>query len=429
MKILLVNTYDRGGAANACIRLHAGLLHQGVDSKLLLLHKTKDIEKSYLFKKNPETINRSRSYYFKRIQQKIAKKLSLTFLKPRLSKEEVFFKNRATGFEFYSFPDSPYDITTSKLYQDADIINLHWVAGFLDFEPFFKKNKKPVIWTLHDMNPFTGGEHYVQQQFGISKEGIPLKRLISELEKYSSEINLNLKIKTLLNFKNLTIVSPSKWLQQEAQESDLFKNRMVHLIPNGMDVQKFNCRDVNFSKELFDIPLDKKVILFVADSITNQRKGFVYLKRALEQLNREDVLLCSIGKGLPIIDAQVETIHLGQISDERIISVIYSLADVFVIPSLMDNLPNTVLESLLCGTPVIGFPVGGIPDMIEHGKNGLLTTDVSVDSLKQAIEYYLLNGVAYSKEEIRTLAVEKYDQSLQAKTYEKLFLEIHSKNN
>jgi hypothetical protein len=172
MKILLVNTYDNGGAANACIRLHQGLLNQGVASKLLLLHKTKDIEKSYLFKKNPETNNRSRSYYFKRIQHKIAKKWNFTFLKPRLSKEEVFFKKRAAGLELFSSPYSKYDITNSPLYQEADIINLHWVAGFLDYESFFKKNKKPVIWTLHDMHPFTGGEHYVEMIHGIKKTWI-----------------------------------------------------------------------------------------------------------------------------------------------------------------------------------------------------------------------------------------------------------------
>jgi glycosyltransferase involved in cell wall biosynthesis len=429
MKILLVNTYDNGGAANACIRLHQGLLNQGVASKLLLLHKTKDIEKSFLFKKNPETNNRSRSYYFKRIQQKIAKKWNLPFLKPRLSKEEVFLKSRAAGLELFSSPYSKYDITNSPLYQEADIINLHWVAGFLDHESFFKKNKKPVIWTLHDMHPFTGGEHYVEMIHGIDDQGMPVKRNVLDIEKSYSKENLDYIINSLELFKSLSIVAPSKWLQSEASKSELFKTRKVHLIPYGLDVNTFKNRDKTFARELYSIPLHKKVIIFVADSIFNNRKGYVYLKRALEKLDREDIILCSIGKGKPVLETDIEVRHLGSISDERIISLVYSLADVFVIPSLMDNLPNTVLESLLCGTPVIGFPIGGIPDMIKHGKNGLLTTEVSVDSLKEAIEYYLLNGVAYSKEEIRTLAVEKYDQSVQAKTYEKLFLEIHSKNN
>jgi glycosyltransferase involved in cell wall biosynthesis len=423
MKILIVNTFDRGGAANSCIRLHQGLLKEGIDSNLLVLNKTREIESCFQFKAAKKNSNPFFNF-LKKVKRKLGKIYSLKFSKLPLSKEVLLLEREQQGFEFYGFPDSPYDITTSKLYQEADIINLHWVAGFLDFESFFKKNKKPVIWTLHDMNPFTGGEHYVQNQFGISEEGLPLKRSFSQLENYYSGVNLNLKINSLLNFTQLSIVSPSKWLQQKAQESTLFKNRNTHLIPYGIDVQKFKDRDVNFSRELFDIPLDKKVILFVADIITNQRKGYAYLKRALEQLDRRDVVLCSIGKGIPILDAQIETIHLGQINDERIISIIYSLADVFVIPSLMDNLPNTVLESLLCGTPVIGFPVGGIPDMIEHAQNGLLTNEVSVDSLKETILLFLNNGILNSREEIRGKAVLKYDQSVQAKEYIKLFKNI-----
>ncbi len=429
LKVLLINTYDNGGAANACIRLHQGLLNQGVDSKLLLLHKTKEIENSYLFINKTSLNHLSSSYYFKRIQQKIAKKWNLTFLMPKSCKKELFFKNRAAGLELFSFPESNYDITSFSLYQEADVINLHWVAGFLDYKSFFKKNKKPVIWTLHDMNPFTGGEHYVEMIHGIDDQGKPIKRNVLNIEKSCAKENLDDKINSLAPFKSLSIVAPSKWLQSEAGKSELFKTRKVNLIPYGLDVNTYTYRDKSFARELYRIPLHKKVILFVADSISNSRKGYVYLKRALEKLDRADIILCSIGKDKPVLESHIEIRHLGSISDERIISLVYSLADVFVIPSLMDNLPNTVLESLLCGTPVIGFPVGGIPEMIEHGENGLITKEVSVDSLKEAIEYYLLNGVTCSKEQIRTLAVEKYDQSVQAKAYITLFQEIHSKNN
>jgi glycosyltransferase involved in cell wall biosynthesis len=427
MKILIVSTYDSGGAANACRRLHEGLLGQGVASKLLVLHKTKEIKEGYEFSaQNQKTHPLFK--FLKKVKHKIGKKYHLEFLKTNVSKEELFIKRREQGLELYSFPNSIHDITASKLYKEADVINLHWVAGFLDYESFFKKNKKPVIWTLHDMNPFTGGEHYVEINYGIGKEGIPLKRNFSKLENDYSERNLKMKLKALINFIPLSIISPSRWLQEEAQDSLLFKNRVVNLVPYGMDVQNFTCRDVNFSRELFNIPLDKKVILFVADSVANQRKGYVYLKRALEDLNREDVLLCSIGKGQPDLNTTIESRHLGQIGDERIISAIYSLADVFVIPSLMDNLPNTVLESLLCGTPVIGFPVGGIPDMIEHKRNGLLTSEVSVDALKKSIEYFLHSGVSSSREQIREQAVKKYDQSVQANKYLQIFKEALNNN-
>lgn len=428
MKILLVNTYDRGGAANACIRLHEGLLREGIDSKLLVLHKSKEIKESYTFEVENKTSN-TVTKLLRKIKHKIGYKLNLGFLKPSLSREALFLKNRQQGLELFSFPNSLHDITISSLYKEADVINLHWVAGFLDYESFFKKNKKPVIWTLHDMNPFTGGEHYIEDVHGITSQGKPFHRNVSDLENYHSQINLNLKIRSLCNFDNLTIVSPSKWLQSEAKDSLLFNNRKVDLIPYGTDVELFKPRDLKYSRELFNIPLDKKVILFVADSVKNHRKGYVYLKLALEKLHRGDILLCSIGKAIPILDSRVDAIHLGEIKDERMISAIYSLANVFVIPSLMDNLPNTVLESLLCGTPVIGFPTGGIPDMVAHAKNGLLTQAISVDSLKESVEIFLNNGVSSSREEIREQAVLKYDQSVQAKKYIKLYQETMNKKH
>ena len=423
MKVLIVNTFDTGGAANACIRLHIGLLNQGVDSKLLLLNKSKNVDCSYSFERKQLAVNKYFKY-LKKLKIKIAQKYNFKFLKEKISPDELFLKERSKNLELFSFPYSIHDITQSKLYKEADIINLHWVAGFLDFESFFKMNTKPVVWTLHDMNPFTGGEHYVETNHGINEEGVPALRVISEMEKLYSSNNLKLKTSSLLKFNDLTIVSPSRWLQEEAEKSQLFRNRKVNLIPYGMDVDLFKIRDKRFSRELFNIPLDKKVVLFVADYIGNNRKGYVYLKQTLELLNREDVILCSIGKGKPELNSEIESIHLGHISDERIISTIYSLADVFVIPSLMDNLPNTVLESLLCGTPVIGFPVGGITDMVEHGKNGLLTSEVNVQSLKETIENFLIQEVSWSRDDIRKQAVLKYDQSIQAKNYIELYTSI-----
>ncbi len=426
MKILIINTFDTGGAANACIRLHKGLLNQGIDSKLLLLHKSKNVDCSYSFERK-QLVENIYIKYLKKLKVKIAQKYNIKFLKEKIRPEKIFLRERSQNLELFSFPYSIHDITQSRLYEEADLVNLHWVAGFLDFESFFTMNSKPVIWTLHDMNPFSGGEHYVETSDGMDNDGFPVLRVVSETEKLYSTNNLNLKTSSLSKFNNLTIVSPSRWLKQEAEKSQLFKNRKVSLIPYGMDVDLFKIRDKRFSRELFNIPSDKKVVLFVADHIENSRKGYVYLKQTLELLNRDDVILCSIGKGKPELNCDIEQIHLGHISDERIISTIYSSADVFVIPSLMDNLPNTVLESLLCGTPVIGFPVGGIVDMVEDGKNGLLTSDVNVQSLKLTLENFLNQQVSWSRNDIRQQAILKYDQSIQAKKYIELYASVINK--
>ena len=360
MKPLLINTYDKGGAANSCIRLHQGLLSENISSKVLLKYRSNpNIQETYSF------INVLENKFQKKITRKtlrILQELKLYYPKP-----DSFINSRSRELELFSYPFSEIDLTKSDLYKNADLINLHWAANFIDYKSFFKKNKKPVVWTLHDQNPFTGGEHYTEDYLGIDEKGYPIKRVVSKREQNKFNEIIKLKKESLSNIKNLHIVTPSLWLTEEVEKSEVFNKFNVKTIPYGMNTSVFQPRDKIYSKELLGLPQDKQIILFVADSISNNRKGYVYLKRAFEQLNNKDVVLCSIGAKSASLITINNIIELGTISNERLMSVVYSAADAFIIPSLMDNLPNTVLESLLCGTPVIGFPIGGIPDMIQDG--------------------------------------------------------------
>jgi glycosyltransferase involved in cell wall biosynthesis len=418
MKILIVNTFDKGGAANACLRLHTGLLQEGIDSKVLLKGKQKNSPHTYILKPDYEKVTT-----FQKIERKVIGALTAFGLlkKKAIPKKHIFLKSRDKELEFFSFPDSSFDITTSKLYQEADIINLHWVADFLDYKSFFKKNTKPVVWTLHDMNAFTGGEHYEEEYLGIDKDGYPLKRLRTIAEQNVSNKNLKIKKQAIQGVANLTIVSPSQWLAKEAKESVVFKSVTIHCIPYGLDAEVFKPRDKVYSKNLLGIPKDKRVVLFVADSISNNRKGFVFLKEAFQQMQMDNVVLCAIGNKMEDIEYINNIIELGPINDERLMSVAYSAADVFVIPSLMDNLPNTVLESLMCGTPVIGFPVGGIPDMVQDGINGLLAKEISVNALVEVLNTFLNTMDNFDRDSIRSKAVMKYDLKIQANSYINLF--------
>ena len=141
-----------------------------------------------------------------------------------------------------------------------------------------------------------------------------------------------------------------------------------------------------------------------------------------------NLVLCAIGEKNNNLEAIDNVLELGSIYDEKLMSVAYSAADVFVIPSLMDNLPNTVLESLMCGTPVIGFPVGGIPDMIQDGVNGFITKEISVDSLVETINKFLNNPSCFNKTEIRENAIKKYDQKVQSEKYIDLYTKILNEN-
>ena len=222
----------------------------------------------------------------------------------------------------------------------------------------------------------------------------------------------------------MTIVAPSTWLAKEAEKSEAFQNRQVHCIPYGLNPEIFKPRDRNYSRELLNIPKSKKVILFVADSISNHRKGFQYLKKAFEKMDSEGLVLCAIGNKNGALTSLNNIQELGHIYDERLMSIAYSAADVFVIPSLMDNLPNTVLESLMCGTPVVGFPVGGITDMVQPGINGLLAKEISTDALYETLSTFLNTIDTFDCDKIRKDAVNKYDLEVQANSYIELFESI-----
>lgn len=418
MKVLLINTHDRGGAGNACLRLHQGLLQSGIQSRIALKIRTKNLPFTTSVK--PKQVKVS---YFQKLRLK-ARRL----LKVKLPTENIFLLNRDSRLELFSYPDSNFDITEAEYYKETDIINLHWVANFLDYSSFFKKNTKPVVWTLHDMNPFTGGEHYSEEFLGIDEKGNPTKRIVSEIEKKEFLKNLEVKKEALLNVSNLHIVTLCNWMYNEVKQSDLFKQFPIHLIPNGIDSSIFKPREQQYSRNLLGLPQNKKIILFVAESLENNRKGFAFLQKAIELIDQKDVVLCTTGIKIPNNESSNNIVDLGLIYDERLMSVIYSAADVFIIPSLMDNLPNTVLESLLCGTPVIGFPVGGIIDMIKHGENGYITEEVSVNSLVIQLNKFLETTNTFKRDLIRDNAVKKYDKKIQTKKYNQLFNEVLNKS-
>lgn len=420
MKILLVNTFDRGGAANSCLRLHAGLLKKGIKSKLLIRINSRNLP--FVEVAKPLQPKKTKYQNVKKAFRSILRRISLYRNTP--IEEVSFYQRRDPDLEMFSYPSSNIDVTENLTYKNAEIINLHWVTNLLDYNSFFRKNKKPVVWTLHDMNPFSGGEHYKELYSGIDENGYPIKRIIAEWENEEFQNIIQIKKEALKQIKNLTIVAPSKWLAVEARNSEVFKGNPVHCIPYGVDSNVFSPRNKSFSRNLLNLPEEKLVILFVADSIAKFRKGFDFLKRAIQHLEMDNIMLCTVGSKNQEMLPDMEILELGIIHDERLMSAIYSAADVFVIPSVMDNLPNTVLESLMCGTPVIGFPTGGIPDMIENGKNGLLTEEISVNSLVKALKEFLADPNRFDRKKIRLEALNKYDDKIQAENYIKLFKEI-----
>lgn len=417
MKILLLSTYDwQGGAAKAAYRLHQALRRTGIDSQMLVQNKLSD----------EETVITSATKF----QKGLAK------LKPSL---DVLPLGLYSGRErvTYSLQWFPDTIASQVAQINPDIINLHWInSGYLRLETL-AKFKKPIVWTLHDMWPFTGGCHYNSDCDRYTKSCGACPQLRSTREWDISRWVWQRKAKAWNNC-NLTIVTPSNWLAKCAQESSLFQNFRIEVIPNGLDIQKYKPIDKQLAKNLLGLPIDKQIILFGAVNATSdRRKGFHLLLPALQTLDRsqwqEKIELVSFGASQPVEPPNFgfKANYLGKLSDEISLSLVYAAADVFVAPSLQDNLPNTVMEALACGTPCVAFEIGGMSDMIEHKQNGYLARPYEVSDLAKGITWVLEDRERWRKlcDRDREKVEQEFSQQLQAKRYLSLFSQLCSPKN
>jgi glycosyltransferase involved in cell wall biosynthesis len=306
-----------------------------------------------------------------------------------------------------------------------DVLNLHWVAGFIDYGSFFRKIPRttPIVWTLHDMNPFTGGCHFSGECRGFESScGMcPLLNSRRSRDLSSKVMGRKRRIFEAVAAERLHIVSPSRWLAAEASRSSLFSKFRVSVIPNGIDTDLFVPRDRAKARLEIGVRPVAKTILFASQSLDDPRKGFQYLRAALERISEpEQYLLLCLGGASEPRDLQVESVYLGALSDNRKLAATYAAADVLVVPSQLDNLPNTVLEALACGTPVVGNPVGGIPDMVRPDRTGELADCRDPEQMSRVIERVAQRSADYSKS-CRRIAVDEYSLAVQADRYAQLY--------
>ncbi len=417
MNILHINTSDDGGAAQAAKRLHLGLLRKNVNSEFLCL-----IENKEKFEGRKVFSDEKRSAV-----DRILYKLKLK--KTSRERRKVILEGRSAKFDIFTLPESDYDIMSSEAYKNADIIHLHWVAMFLDYASFFRKNRKPIVWTFHDLNAFTGGCHYTSHCTKFELDCNTCHQLVgTKNQNYSNQVLVK-KIEAIKKITNLNIVSPSKWLSELSERSSVMKNQKHCVIQNGLDSSVFTIKNKEEARELLGLPQDKKIILFVSQFLTSERKGFQYLVDAIKLIEDTGIFLCSVGAKVEAIEGVKDHINLGSIKEEEKMSWVYSAADVFVIPSLEDNLPNTIVESLMCGTPVVGFTIGGIKEMIVNGVNGYLCEEISGESLMEGILKTLNKKSKFEREEVRAHASKKYDINIMSQRYLELYKDILKKNN
>ena len=420
IKALLLNTSDiKGGAARAAYRLHQGLNRISVDSKII--SQLKYSQDSNVIGNKPVSGI---------VQAKTGLRLTLDQLPLKL------YSHR--GKQRFSPNWLPYNKITSQVVKlNPDIVNLHWIgAGYLQIESIAKFNK-PIVWTFHDMWAFTGGCHYNQDckkytascgacpQLGSSRNWDLSRWIWQRKQKAWQDLSL-------------TVVTPSRWLADCARASSLFKNKQIKTIPYGLNLDIFRPIEQKAARELLQLPQEKQLVLFLSlQATSDNRKGFHLLQPALKKLSvtawQDHIELVVVGASKPdqSADFGFKSHYLGTLTDDLMLALAYSAADVFVAPSIQDNLPNTVLESLACGTPSIAFNIGGMPDMIEHQQNGYLARAYEIEDLANGIVWSLEDSMRLQKlsQRAREKAQQEFALEIQAKRYLSLFTEILDREN
>jgi len=362
MRILHLNTYDlQGGAARAAQRLHAGLRNLQHDSRMLVCHKTS----------NQEQVIPAELQILEQ-PSKLAQRILL--------KGNVHNRTPASNTHF-SLPEPSWDISRHPEVQASQILNLHWVAEFVSLPSLARlaRTGRPVVWTLHDQRPFTGGCHFSAgcQHYQIECGRCP------QLQRFSDRLPRAVlaDARNALRKAPLTIVSPSRWLADCAKQSALFRNSRIEVIPYGLDTRVF-CPQAQARRE-HELPANAVVLLFGADCVRERRKGFQALTAGLsaamenrpfrEAIDAGRVMVACFGDpDLEQPPSAVPIRNLGRVTSDAALARIYSAADAVLLPSLEDNLPNVMLEAMCCGTPVLAHQVGGVSDVIVNDHNGLL---------------------------------------------------------
>lgn len=420
MRVLIVNTSEKtGGAAVAANRLMDALNNNGVKAKMLVRDKeTEDIT----------VVGLPRSL-----------KLQWNFLWERWC---AFWHLHFSNLHLWEIDMAAAgsDITKLREFQEADVIHLSWInQGMLSLKGIRKilKSGKPVVWTMHDLWPATGICHYARgcNRYGSSCGNCPL------LPHKGSKNDLSAQVfrrkKELYQHCNISFVSCSRWLEKQAKSSGLFVGQRVTNIPNPIDTHVFCPMDKAEARLRAGLPADKHLILFVSQKVTDERKGMKYFVEAIDKLVaqypavKDNTAIAILGGHSEEVTLTLPSYSLGYVSDEKRIVDIYNSVDVFVLPSLEDNLPNTIMEAMACGVPSVGFKVGGIPEMIDHQKNGYVANYRDTNDLAQGIHWVLeeadkellsqacLQKVShnYSQHAVALRYIEVYNQAMAFKNY------------
>jgi glycosyltransferase involved in cell wall biosynthesis len=405
-----------GGAAISAHRLHEGLRRLGVTSRMMVAEKSTCDEDVAAVVGSRTLGQRLR----RRVRVEIIRRQFARYSTTRPAHLDAFSDDRAAD------PD-----VLLEMVRWGGIYHLHWVAGLLDYRSFFRSipGNVPLVWTLHDLNPFTGGCHYTAgcDKFTIGCGACPALGSVDKFDLSDAIFRRKRIAYGRLQPEQVRVITPSGWLSREASRSVLFHRFEIATIPYGLNTEVFRPREQSVAREVFGIPQEMRIVMFAAQLRDNHRKGFDLLIAALDGLDVDrKVGLVSVGGGCPLGALDGKHFPLGELKSERLMSFAYSTADVFVSPTREDNLPNVLVEAMSCGVPTVAFDVGGVPDIVRPGVTGLLATAEDVRSLRHAIVTILSDNEKRESmsRASRRIALGEYGLELQAERYRQLYLQL-----
>ncbi|MBQ6167056.1 MAG: glycosyltransferase family 4 protein [Muribaculaceae bacterium] len=412
MRVLIVNTAERtGGAAIAANRLMHALNHNGVETRMLVRDRKTDA---------PEVVNIPQSL---RLKANFLWERGVIWLANGLKKQGIFQVDIA---------NAGTDITAMPEFQWADVIHLHWVnQGFLSLNDLERilTSGKPVVVTMHDQWYFTGICHYSGgcDKYQTQCQHCPMLKGGGTWDVARRVFD---RKRAMYQGRNLTFVGCSRWMADMARQSRLTQGHTVTNIPNAIDTDVFKPIDKQEARRRHNLPLDKKLLLFGAQRITDERKGFRFLVEACEHIKMHHPTLPD-RLGIVVLGGDAQSVKealplpvysVGYLNNEKEIAELYNAADLFVTPSLQDNLPNTIVEAMSCGVPCVGFNVGGIPEMITHRQDGYVADYCDSIDFAQGIAWCLdeqrqpaLSAAA------RAAAVATYSEQAAAHRYQAIY--------
>lgn len=407
MRVLIVNTSERtGGAAVAANRLMKALNNNGAKAKMLVRDKETDALTVVSLPHSP--------------------RLRWHFLWERLV---IFYRlhfSRQHLFEI-DIANAGSDITKLPEFKEADVIHLHWInQGMLSLKGIRKilQSGKPVVWTMHDIWPATALCHVTLgcERFTTQCQHCRLLPDGGSSNDFSATIWQ--RKQRMLADGSIYFVACSRWLASEAKRSALLKGQKITSIPNPIDTHIYKIGDKQEARKRLGLPLDKKLILFASQRVTNANKGMDYLIEACRQLQLADVAVVILGGHAEEVVSQLplEAYPLGYVNEESRIVDVYQAVDVFVLPSLSENLPNTIMEAMACGVPCVGFKVGGIPEEIDHRQNGYVAEYRHAEDLAQGIRW-ILSEADYAK--LSQNAVQKVMQNYSQQSVALKYLDVY----